>query len=568
MIRFLSIRDLAIVDQLEVEFDDGFNVLTGETGAGKSIIVGALGLLVGDRASSDLVRTGCDKAVVQATFDSPAGRETIVRREISARGRSRIFIDDALAPAATLKAIGSQLVDLHGQHEHQALLDPQAHVGLLDAYAGLEADVGRVSEHYDRWRRARTRIEHATSTAGEREERIDFLRFQLSEIDRAGPESGEDDRLSVERARLANAERLSALSSEAYAALYERDDSVLATLGGIWHQLEELATIDSDFESYKETRDGVNAPLDDIARTLRSYAASIDVSPGRLAEVEARLAELERLKRKHGGSLDAVFGRRGVIADELEALTGGDSQCEVLAAEVRAAHEGYVQLAAPLSKRRRRGADALAAAIETELADLALANARFEVRVDAHEDESHWSRTGTDSVEFFFSANPGEDPRPLSRIASGGEVARVMLALKTLASTDAVGKTLVFDEVDAGVGGQAADRVGERLRNLGRRFQVLCVTHTPQVAVHATTHFALAKHVDSGRTIARIERLTSEEGRAAEIARLMTGGTGAAALASAAELLGSKQKAKGERRKRKGENTERRPLRNDRRKNG
>ena len=255
MIRFLSIRDLAIVDQLEVEFDDGFNVLTGETGAGKSIIVGALGLLVGDRASSDLVRTGCDKAVVQATFDSPAGRETIVRREISARGRSRIFIDDALAPAATLKAIGSQLVDLHGQHEHQALLDPQAHVGLLDAYAGLEADVGRVSEHYDRWRRARTRIEHATSNAGEREERIDFLRFQLSEIDRAGPESGEDDRLSVERARLANAERLSALSSEAYAALYERDDSVLATLGGIWHQLEELATIDSDFESYKETRD-------------------------------------------------------------------------------------------------------------------------------------------------------------------------------------------------------------------------------------------------------------------------------------------------------------------------
>lgn len=558
MIRFLSIRDLAIVDEIEVEFSDGFNVLTGETGAGKSIIVGALGLLVGGRASADLVRTDCDKAVIQGSFESAAGNETIIRREISARGRSRIFINDALASAATLKAIGAELVDLHGQHEHQALLHPQTHIDLLDAYAGLATEVEQVSNYYRRLRSAQTRLEHATANADEREERTEFLEFQLTEIDRTGPNPGEDNLLSIERDRLANAERLGALSSEAHAALYGNDDSVLARLGAIWRQLDEIGTIDSEFSSYQEVRENVNAPLDDIARTLQSYAAGIEVSPDRLAQVEARLAELERLKRKYGGNLDSVLERRILLANELDTLSGGNDSREALLADVQAARQRYLKLSETLSKQRRRHADALVAALETELADLAIVDGRFAVHTDSVLGESHWSHTGTDNIEFFFSANPGENPRPLARIASGGEVSRVMLALKTLASTDAVGKTLVFDEVDAGIGGLAADCVGERLRNLGKRFQVLCVTHAPQLAVYATTHFAVEKYIDSGRTCVEMRRLLNERERAVEVARLMTGGSGDAALVSALELLRSKQSGAGERRKRKGESAVRR----------
>ena len=536
MIRYLGIRDLAIVDALDIEFEHGFNVLTGETGAGKSIIIGALGLLVGERGSGDLVRTGTTRALVQAVFEDEEATETIVRREIPARGRGRIFLNDALSTAAALRALAGRLVDIHGQHEHQALLDPRSHSGLLDAYVGLESAAAEVAAAHARWQDAKARVEAERVDAGELAARVEFLEFQLGEIDRVAPRSGEDELLRNERSRLANADRLKTLAGGAYATLYERDDSVMSSLGAVWRQLDELAALDSALTEQAAARDAVVPLLEDLAHTLRSYAAAVEVSPDKLADVEARLADIERLVRKYGGSLDAVLERRRTMAAEVEDLADGGKRRTALEADAVKAREAYLAAARALSVRRVEGARQLAPALGAELRHLAMPDGHVAVRVDTDLPEGRWSSRGTDRVELFLSANPGEDARPLSRVASGGELSRVMLALKTLATTDAAGKTLVFDEIDAGIGGRAADRVGERLRALGARYQVLCVTHAPQLAAHATAHFRVSKRVDGGRTRTVVERLTQAE-RVAELARLMTGSDSSTALASAAELL-------------------------------
>ena len=538
MIRFLSIRDLAIVDALDIELDDGFNVLTGETGAGKSIIIGALGLLVGGRGSGDQVRTGAASAVVQATFEDLKGTEVIVRREIPAHGRGRIFIDDALSTASALKSLGRRFVDIHGQHEHQTLLEARSHIGLLDAYGGLESAAAEVAAAFAHWRDARAQLEAARVGAEEMAARSEFLEFQLGEIDRVDPQSGEDELLRNERRRLANADRLSTLASGAYAALYERDDSVMSALGGVWRQVDELAALDSAFMEQAAVRETVVPLLDDLANALRSYAAGVEVSPERLAEVEARLADLEGLARKYGGALETVLERRRAIAAERESLTRDEARRTILETEAVAAREAYAVAARALSARRVERARQLAPDLEGELKHLAMPNGRVDVGIETDLPEARWSAQGMDRVELFLSANPGEDSRPLARVASGGELSRVMLALKTLVATDAAGKTLVFDEIDAGIGGRAADRVGERLRALGARYQVLCVTHAPQLAAHATAHFGVSKRIGGGRTRTAVERLTQVE-RVAELARLMTGSDSSKALASAAELLES-----------------------------
>ena len=542
MIRFLSIRDLAIVDAMNVEFDHGFNVLTGETGAGKSIIIGALGLLVGGRGGTDLVRTGAPRALVQATFETEEGEENIVRREIPAQGRGRIYIDDALATAAALKTLGRRLVDIHGQHEHQALLDPRSHVGLLDAYGGLETSAAEVAAAYARWRGAETRLEAEREGAREAAARIEFLQFQIEEIDRVSPQPGEDERLRNERRRLANAGRLQHLASEAYAALYERDDSVVSSLGAVWRHLDELAALDAAFAEHAAARGTVAPVLDDLAHALRSYAAAVEVSPDRLGEVEMRLAAVERLARKYGGSLDAVLERRTALDAEIRRGADDETRRAALESEAAAARAAYLGAAGALSTRRVAQARSLAPALEAELRQLAMPDGRVEVIVETGLPEERWGSRGTDRVELFLSANPGEDARPLARVASGGELSRVMLALKTLVATDTPGKTLVFDEIDAGIGGRAADRVGERLRALGDRYQVLCVTHAPQLAAYATAHYGVSKCVSEGRTRTAVERLSRDE-RVAELARLMTGSGGSAARASASELLDSRRAA-------------------------
>ena len=548
MIRFLSIRDLAVVDRIEVEFSDGFNVLTGETGAGKSIIVGALGLLVGVRATNDLVRTGCEKAVIQGAFEGADGEEYIVRREISAHGRSRIFIDDALATVAKLKQLSRSLVDIHGQHEHQELLDPKNHVRFLDTFAGHGDLLSRVSSSYRKWRESEMALRAVIDKVKSNAENHAQLEFQLNEIEAVSPVHGEDETLSIERDRLANAERLALLAGQAYDALYESDSSVMSSLGTIWRNLEELESIDKSFTKVTDNREIVLSALSEISATLRSYSLSVETSPERLAVVEERLSSLENIRRKYGGSLDAVFSHLTSIKSQLADVMDSESEIKRLKVEVGSARVLFTSESNELSRLRVEAASKLEDEFLREIAELAIPDCVFDVRISERASEEDWRETGVDDVEFFFSANVGEQARSLARTASGGELSRVMLALKTLGTTDAVRKTLVFDEVDAGVGGEAAERIGRRLARLGGDFQVLSVTHSPQIAVHADEHFTVRKSIDAGRSVTAIEKLIADKDRAMELSRLMTGAVDRVGIDAATALLKArrKRKAKGE----------------------
>jgi DNA repair protein RecN (Recombination protein N) len=549
VLRYLAIRNLAVIESVSVEFEQAFNVLTGETGAGKSILVEAVGLLLGGRASSDLVRTGEELATVEAIFDGPDSTDLIVRREITAQGRSRAFISGALATAAALKDLSNRLVELHGQHEHQQLLDPEQHLPLLDAWAGLEASQARVAAAFGQVRSLREKLDRLRMDSRERAARLELVEFQLSELKKAALKPDEDEELATTRQILRSAETIRRLCGESYSELYESETSALSALAHVWKRVAELASIDPSFAPYLDQQDGIKAQLEDLAFTLRDFAERIDASPARLQEVEERLALLERLKRKHGPTLAEVIARRDALDAEYRALTGSGGSAVAIESALAAAGQEFLRDARQLSEARRAAAKTFAATLEHELADLAMERTRFEVRMATDEGETRWSEQGIDSGEFYLSPNPGEELRPLARIVSGGELSRVMLALKTLATREQSGKTLIFDEVDAGIGGRVATVVGQKLRALGERFQVLCITHLPQIAAAGATQFYVAKNVRGARTVTSVRRLDHED-RVEELARMIGGiDAGAQARASARELLGAA--AKGERRKRR-----------------
>ena len=561
MLRFLRIRNLAVIEAVEVEFDRGFNVLTGETGAGKSILVEAVGLLLGARASSDLVRTGEAQASIEAIFEepSPGGgspRELIVRREITSQGRSRSFINGALATAGALRDLSARLVELHGQHEHQALLDPATHLPVLDQFADVDELAEKVARAWSSVRTLREQLERSRMDAREKAARLDLIAFQLGEIEKAAPKAGEDEELAATKQVLASAERIQRLCGEGYATLYESDEAVLAGLGAVWKRVGELATIDPQFLPYVEARDGIKSQLEDLAMFLRSYADGVDASPGRLQEVEDRLALLERLKKKYGPALQDVIEKGVALRRERDLLAGDGERAEDLQVSLDAAAKAFLDVAGRLSTRRRDAAKGFARDLEGLLAELAMARTRFEVRFNERPlAEADWSERGIDQAEFFVSPNLGEDLRPLARIVSGGELSRVMLALKTLASGGADGKTLIFDEVDAGIGGRVADVVGVRLATLGRRFQVLCITHLAQIAARGATQFRIEKQVRGARTVTLVDRLNEEE-RVDEVARMIGGASITEGVrASARELIaGAKVEGESERRNRKSRN--------------
>jgi DNA repair protein RecN (Recombination protein N) len=537
MLRFLGVRHLAVIDALEVEFEPGLNVITGETGAGKSMLVEAIDLLLGGRASADLVRTGEELATVQAIFERPDGREVIVRREISAQGRSRAFIDDALATSTALRDLGAALVSLHGQHEHQALLDPSEHVEWLDAFAGAQAQAAAVAAAFDDWRAAGLALERTAIGEREKRARIEMASFQLQEIERVAPADGEDADLASQRAVLANAERLKRLSAEAYATLYEGEGAALGALAAVWKRVADLAAVDDRFQPYLGDRADIQAKLDDLAFFLRSYGSALEVSPARLQSLEDRLASLERLKKKYGPTLADVRARGDGLRAELAELEAGDERAAALAERRRAAAEAFLAVAQSLSSRRQKAALDLARALQRDLAQLAMPKARADVRVQTASDPAGWTRRGIDAVEFLLSPNPGEDLRPLARIASGGELSRVMLALRRLVSRDEPARTVVFDEVDAGIGGEAADAVGARLQALAAHDQVLCITHLPQIAARGDVHLQLSKQVKAGRTMVTLARL-DDAGRELEIGRMIAGAEVSARVrASAREML-------------------------------
>ena len=538
MLRFISIRNLAVIDRLEIEFAPGLNVLTGETGAGKSILVGAVGLLVGGRASADLVRTGEEQATVEAVFDDPGGTELMIRRDVSVQsGRSRAFLNGSLVTSSALRELAATLVDLHGQHEHQVLLDPTTHLALLDAFAGLTGDRETVGAAFARMQSLVAERNRLATDAREKARREEYLRFQLTEIDRVAPRTGEDDELATARQVLGNADRLQRLCADAYTALYEGEDAALPMLSGVWKKLGDLASIDPQFAPHLAARDAVKSQLEDLAYFLRSYASEIDASPEKLQEVEDRLAVLERLKKKHGPTLADVIQTAADLRLELDGLTGAEQRAAAIEAELSAARRDYRGIAEKLSKARRKAAVDFARKLERSLADLAMTQTRCEVRFAEQNGDDGWTERGMDDGEFYISPNPGEDLRPLARIVSGGELSRIMLALKTLASTDAPGKTLIFDEVDAGIGGSVADIVGSRLRQLGSHFQVLCITHLPQIAAYGTSHYRIAKALKGGRTVTGVAPLGARD-REEELARMIAGSEVSASVrASAREML-------------------------------
>jgi DNA repair protein RecN (Recombination protein N) len=564
MLRLLRIRNLAVIEAVEVEFELGFNVLTGETGAGKSIVVEAVGLLLGTRASADMVRTGESQATIEALFeDDRDGHEILIRREVSSSGRSRSFVNGELATATALRDLSQRLVEIHGQHEHQTLLDPLSHLPLLDSHAQLGEMTETVASSWRTLRQFREQLERSRMDAREKAARLELITFQLQEIDRVRPVSGEDEELAATKHVLANAERVRRLCEESYAVLYDTDNAVLAGLSGVWKRVGELASLEPEFANHLDARDAIKSQLEDLAQFLRKYADGIDASPARLQQVEDRLANLDRLKRKYGPTLDDVIDRGRVLTRERDLLTQTGEMTADLEAIIAEAKSHYLKHARQLSLARRAASQRFSRELERLLGELAMTQARFDVRFnEAPLAEDSWTERGIDHAEFFLSPNPGEDLRPLARIVSGGELSRVMLALKTLSVDGAERKTMVFDEVDAGIGGRVADVVGLRLEGLGARFQVLCITHLPQIAARASTHFRIDKTVRRDRTVTAVQRLDNA-GRIEEIGRMIGGASVTESVrASARELLtrssgdGSetatgrhakgKQKAKGE----------------------
>jgi len=472
-------------------------------------------------------------------------------------------VDGALATAGMLRDVSADLVELHGQHEHQLLLDPSTHLSFLDADAGLEPAADGVAEKWARVRELRERLASESMDARERAARLELVRFQLAEIDAVKPVAGEDAELEAARRVLANAERVDGLCRGAYGELYDDERAALTQLGSVWKKVEELAVLDPAFAPHLEARGSVKAQLEDLAAFLRAYADGVDASPAKLQEVEDRLSRLERLKRKYGPALDAVVAKGQSLRADVARLTGGDSEAGNLEGQLADASTAYVVAAQELSRARRDAAVPFARSLKALLADLAMAETRFEVRFESNEGApERWDANGLDRVEFFVSPNPGEDPRPLARIASGGELSRIMLALRTHGSRrparsgagSAGRKTLIFDEVDAGIGGRAAEAVGALLRELGARFQVLCITHLAPIAARATTQCAVEKRVAGGRTVTVVTPLGEDE-RVGELSRMIAGSRASEATrASAREMLAGtgpagakvKQTAKGE----------------------
>lgn len=563
MLASLSIRNYALIGELTAEFPEGLVILTGETGAGKSIIIDALGLILGERAESDIVRAGAGKAVVEAVFRTgahpdltpvlaeagiEAGDELLVRREVPVRGASRCFLNDTPVPLALLRRAGDVLVDLHGQHEHQSLLRADRHIGFLDAFGGLTSRREACRSARATYRAAADRLRALRERESAARERRELLAFQHQDIAAVDPDHGEDDRLTAELRVLEHAEKLFTGVGSALETLAGEDRAAQDLLSRCRTALQELAAVDPRLEEPARECASAGAIVEELARSLRAYHASLDITPGRAEALRARLAALQGLKRKYGGTLESVLAHRDRVAADLALAEGAGEEIRSLTEAVREAAAVCERLAADLSARRRTAAGKLDRAIGTELRRLGIAHPQFVTAIrqedpdpPADGDEAPLRHRlhddGWDVVEFHLSTNLGEDPRPLARVASGGEVSRIMLALKTVLAGDDRLPVLIFDEIDTGVSGRSARVVGLSLKALARRHQVIAITHLPQIAGLADAHFAVEKAERDGRAATGLRRLDGEE-RVQEVARLLSGAAVTdAGLRGARELM-------------------------------
>ncbi|MBA4397064.1 MAG: DNA repair protein RecN [Syntrophus sp. (in: bacteria)] len=538
----LNIRNFAIIDALNIAFAEGFNVISGETGAGKSIIIGAVSLLLGDRASADMIRTDEDAAVVEALFDlrrNPALRmklgelgldardELTIRRVISRSGKNRIHINGSPATLNTLSAVGESLMNICGQHEHQALLNADYHIDILDEFGDL---LPLRADYADVFGRVQALHERRRALAGLREkraEREDYLRFQLREIADVKPVSGEDAELSDEKKRLNNVQKLLDHAACAHERLYGKSGCILEELKRTIAEITEIRKIDSRCNLPEQSLEALYFQLEDTALTLRDYARRLSYDPDRLALIDDRLEALGRLKRKHGGTIEAIMARRAAMETELAEIGAADEEMEKVSADMDVRTGILKEKALGLSQKRREKALLLEKAIEQEIRSLHMAAARFEIRflgMNGAQDDApaHFTERGLDDVEFFLSTNMGEALKPLNRIASGGELSRIILAMKKILARSGAVSTIVFDEVDSGIGGATAEIVGKKLKDVALHHQVLCITHLPQIACFGQRHYRVVKRVSDGKARTCMEILSQEE-RLDEITRMLGG---------------------------------------------
>jgi len=535
MLQFLNISNIALIDDMQVEFESGLNLLTGETGSGKSIIVDALGVLIGGRFTSELIKSGAERASIEGLFSvtsNPdlelilenaglgATNELIIRRELSNNGRNKIFINNQLATQSLLRDLRPYLVDIHGQGDQQTLFNPETHLEILDAFAGNGPLRTEVAEAYQQWNAVRRELDSLRHDEAEKFQLVDTLKFQITELERAQLSIGEDERLEEERRRLSNVEKLTLLCQSSYSRIYEDDDAAVVRVRQSLKDVEELAEYDAGFRDYLEGLESARAVLEDLSFTLRDFADRLEFSPARLAEIEDRLAELSRLKRKYGGSVAASLEHLARAEDRLRQVETSDERERELNAALAETRERYLELAGRLHKERVRAAKKFEQAVEKGIAEVAIDNARFQVQVS--DDVETAGQKGIDHTEFYFSANAGEDVKPLARVASGGEASRLMLVLKTVANGSQFPRTIVFDEIDTGIGGRVSEAVGLKLKKLSQTNQVLCVTHQPQIARFADSHLVVQKEALKGRTQVSVGRL-DKAGRVEEIARMLTG---------------------------------------------
>jgi DNA repair protein RecN (Recombination protein N) len=557
----LQIRDFAIIDELSVSFGPGFTVVTGETGAGKSILVNAINLLLGSRGSAELVRGGRQEATVAALFGlsgradssglselvgSGAGAELLVKRIVAAAGRNRVYLNGELATVGAMSGVCRALVSISGQHEHQLFLEPEAQLEIIDWFGGLDKRRDVYAETFATLKQKEAELRRLRRLARERREKEELRRFQLDEITAARVQPDEEVQLAEERERLRHVDRLQQGAVSAHQSLYANSGAVLEQVSQCQKRLADLARLDEALKPLSQTLEGIRHQVEDVSLALRDYSRRVQADPVRLQWVEERLDTVNRLLRKYGGSTRAMLAQADRLEQELQA--GESDEMHIAAEEEVLEHIRRQALAEALelSECRQDAAASLGRAVEASLASLDMPYCRFTVCFAQEQagdpdgvqvDEYVLHRSGLDRIGFYFSANPDEEPKPMAKIASGGELSRVLLALKELLAREGAQETLVFDEVDAGIGGRTAEMVGRRLRGLSRRHQVICITHLPQIACYGDQHYAVRKSSRAGRTFVKLKELTGEQ-RVEEIARMLGGAKiSASTRAHAREML-------------------------------
>ena len=542
----LRLENYAVIDNLAIEFAPGLNLLTGETGAGKSILIDALALLLGDKASPDVIRTGADRALIAAVFEVESGAEKIVaqvlesngidsdhesiilRREIAASGKGRVFVNNQPATVSVLRQLAPYLATIHAQNQSLVSFDAAARLDLLDAFAGTQLD--SVSEGFLSWKNIVGRIQELERDEQDRLRLLDLWSFQKREIEEAKLQLGEDERLETEKRVLANAEKIYRSAMNAFDLLYEGNTSTSASVRAAQKHLEELSRYEPKFQESLAALESARISVEDVGVTLRDYAGGIEASPEHLAEVEDRLVAIDRLKRKYGPTLADVVNFGTEVSRKISEMENKDEVLRQLRAELAQAAREYLRCAQAVSRKRHECCKKLEKLVEADINDLAM-KADFRIEVSSSDEEGNWTASGFDQVVYMISTNPGDPLRALEQIASGGELSRVLLALKASVEAgaaagrkknSAVQRTLVFDEIDTGIGGRAAEAVGKKLKNLSRSNQVLCVTHLPQIATFADHHYLIEKRESSGRTRTSV-RLISGHERTEEIARMLSG---------------------------------------------